>query len=235
MDMERDGERERERERERDANTQTRSPMAHILPHWTWPDRVGEVTPVHVFSSADEAELFVNGASQGRRRREPSSYRFRWDDVRYAPGEIRVAAYRDGEPEPWASDSRRTAGAAAALRLTADRAAIAADGRDLAFLTADVVDADGVPVPDAGDTVTFQVVDGTARGRGGAAAPRGEVVATDNGDPADFVEFPSPARDAFSGRALAIVRSLPGRGPGEIVVSATAEGLRGAQITLRAG
>ena len=63
-------------------------PMAHILPHWTWPERVGQVTPVHVFTSGDEGELFVNGKSQGRRRKGPYEYRLRWDDVKYQPGEL---------------------------------------------------------------------------------------------------------------------------------------------------
>lgn len=193
--------------------------MAHILPHWTWPDRVGEVTPVHVFSAADEAELFVNGESAGRQQREESNYRFRWDDVTYAPGELRVVAYKDGEE--WATETVKTAGAAAALTATPDRDTLAADGQDLSFVTVAVVDADGNPAPEASDAVTFSV-------RGPA-----DIVATDNGDPADFVEFPSLTRDAFSGLALAVVRTRAGAA-GEIIVSAAAEGLEGARVTLLA-
>ena len=108
-------------------------PMAHILPHWTWPDRIGEVTPVHVFTSGDEAELFVNGKSQGRQTKAPYQYRLRWDYVTYEPGEVKVVAYKDGEE--WATSTVRTAGAPARLELAADRSTIAADGRDLSFVT----------------------------------------------------------------------------------------------------
>src|SRR5690606_21082829 len=68
-------------------------PMAHILPHWNWPDRVGLTTPVHVFTSGDEAELFLNGKSQGRKKMARYEYRFRWDEVKYAPGELKVVSY----------------------------------------------------------------------------------------------------------------------------------------------
>ena len=79
-------------------------PMAHILPHWTWPGREGEVTPVHVYTSGDEAELFVNGKSMGRKAKE--GYRIVWDDVVYQPGKIEVVAYKDGRE--WARDSQQT-------------------------------------------------------------------------------------------------------------------------------
>ncbi|HLP24517.1 MAG TPA: beta-galactosidase GalB, partial [Acidobacteriota bacterium] len=81
-------------------------PMAHILPHWNWPDRVGEVTPVHVYGSGDEAELFLNGQSLGRKKRGPLEYRFRWDDVKYQPGELKVVTYKSGKP--WAEAVQRT-------------------------------------------------------------------------------------------------------------------------------
>jgi beta-galactosidase len=71
-------------------------PMAHILPQWTWPERVGQVTPVHVFTSGDEGELFLNGKSLGRKKREPYEYRLRWDDVMYQPGILKVVAYKNG-------------------------------------------------------------------------------------------------------------------------------------------
>ncbi|KAJ4287510.1 hypothetical protein N0V88_007610 [Collariella sp. IMI 366227] len=99
--------------------------MAHILPHWTWPERVGKVTPVHVFSSGDEAELFVNGESKGRKTREEYEYRFRWDDVVYQPGYISVVVYKGGKT--WASDTKRTVGEAKELKMAADRITIRAD------------------------------------------------------------------------------------------------------------
>ncbi|KAF6811502.1 beta-galactosidase (glycosyl hydrolase family 2) [Colletotrichum musicola] len=190
---------------------------AHVLPHWNWPGREGEVTPVHVFSAADEAELFVNGESQGRKTRAEYSYRFRWDEVRYEPGELRVATWKDGAE--WAETTVRTVGAAAQLRATADRAAIAADGSDLSFVTVAVLDEAGDVVRFADNSLTFSIT-----------GP-GEIVATDNGDPADLVAFPSLERKSFSGLALAIVRSEEGAA-GEIVVSASSNGLKGAEVKI---
>jgi len=89
--------------------------MAHILPHWTWPDRVGQTTPVHVFTSGDEAELFVNGKSAGRKKKAQFTYRIRWDDVKYQPGDLRVVAYKNGKE--WATDTKKTVGAAAKLNV----------------------------------------------------------------------------------------------------------------------
>ncbi|KAI1736354.1 glycoside hydrolase family 2 protein [Xylaria scruposa] len=195
-------------------------PMAHILPHWTWPDRVGQVTPVHVFSSGDEAELFVNGKSAGRKKKAEYTYRFRWDDVKYEAGELHVVTYKAGKE--WATDTKKTVGAAANLKITADRSDIAGDGYDLSFITVAVVDANGDVVPQASNNVTFSVT-----------GP-GKIVSTDNGNPADFTVFPSPSRKAFSGLVLAIVRADAGAS-GDIVVSAASSGLPNASVTLHAG
>lgn len=194
-------------------------PSAHILPHWNWPDRVGKVTPVHVFSSADEAELFVNGQSAGRLVKEPLTYRFRWDNLTYSPGDLRVVTYKDGDV--WAEASRRTVGPAEGLNATADRTTITADGYDLSFITVAVTDGSGDVVPYATDSITFSI-----------SGP-GEIVSTDNGDPSDQTPFPSLTRKAFSGLALAIVRTKAGQA-GEITVSAAAAGLESAQVTLAA-
>jgi len=193
--------------------------MAHILPHWTWPERVGQVTPVHVFTSGDEAELFVNGKSQGRRKKAPFTYRLRWDDVRYEPGEVRVVSYRDGKE--WARAAVKTAGAAKALQASADRTTIDGDGRDLSFVTVRIVDQAGIDAPRTSQRVRFSV-----------EGP-GELVATDNGDPTSFEPFPSPERAAFNGLVLGIVRAKPGAS-GPITVRAVAEGLDPASVTLQA-
>lgn len=188
-------------------------PMAHLLPHWTWPERVGQVTPVHVFTSGDEAELFLNGRSLGRKRKGPFEYRLRWDDVVYEAGRLEVVAYWAGRE--WARDVVRTAGVAAALDLQPDRATIAADGRDLAFVTVRVTDAAGLTVPRADHRLNF-----TLEGPG-------EIVATDNGDPTSFEPFPSHTRKAFSGLCLVIVRGKPGKPgqPGTIRLKAAGDGL----------
>ncbi|KAI4909551.1 hypothetical protein J4E90_008248 [Alternaria incomplexa] len=196
-------------------------PMAHILPHWTWPeDRIGEITPVHVHTSGDEAELFVNGISAGRQSRGKYDYRLRWDGVKYRPGNISVVAYKDGEE--WATASQFTAGSAASLNVTADRTMIAGDGYDLSFITVSVHDENGILVPMADDEISFEVSSGP-----------GVIVATDNGDPTDMSPFPESKRKAFGGMALAIVRSVAGAS-GEIVVEAKAEGLSGGKVVLTA-
>jgi beta-galactosidase len=195
-------------------------PFAHILPHWSWGEaRVGKVTPVHVFTSADEAELFVNGESAGKLTRDPLTYRFRWDNVTYSPGNLRVVTYKKGSM--WAEASKDTVGSATGLELETDRSSISADGSDLAFVSVAVVDDDGQVVPDASNSITFSI-----------EGP-GDIVATDNGSPSDLTPFPSLTRDALSGLALAIVRTREGE-KGSITVTATAEGLKEAQVVLTA-
>lgn len=189
-------------------------PMAHLLPHWTWPERVGQVTPVHVFTSGDEGELFVNGRSQGRRRKAAFEHRLRWDEVVYEPGEIRVVTWRAGQP--WATDTVHTAGEPAQLLLSADRAVLRAGRDDLAFVTVRVADAQGRTVPRAAQALRFSV-----------EGP-GEIVATDNGDATSFEPFSQPARRAFSGQVLVIVR---GRG-GALTLRAEADGLPPAALPL---
>lgn len=194
-------------------------PMAHLLPHWTWPDRVGQVTPVHLYTSGDEAELFLNGQSLGRKKRGPRDYRLRWDDVVYQPGELRAVAYKNGVK--WTEAVQRTAGPAARLDLTAERPALRADGSDLSFVTVRVTDANGLLAPRAKHPLRFRVT--------GPA----ELVATDNGDATDHTVFASPERHAFNGLALAILRARPGA-TGEIVVTVESDGLASGALTLRA-
>lgn len=195
-------------------------PVAHLLPHWTWPSRVGQVTPVHVFTSGDEAELFVNGKSAGRKKTAKSQYRLRWENVTYTPGEISVVAYKNGEK--WAEDSRKTVGNATKLDMTADRTTISNDGYDLSFVTVAVVDKNGDTVPEASNSISFSI-----------SGP-GEIVSTDNGNPTDMTAFPSTTRKAFSGLALAIVRSKPGES-GSITVSASSSGLEGGKVEVQSG
>jgi beta-galactosidase len=192
-------------------------PMVHILPHWNWPDRIGKVTPVHVFTSGDAAELFLNGRSLGLKRKGPFEYRLRWDDVVCRPGALKAVAYRNGKK--WAVDEVRTTGAAAALMASADRSEIRTDGADLAFVTVTVTDAKGRVVPTADDTVRFAVT-----------GPAG-LAATDNGDPTDLTPFPSAERRAFGGRVLAIVRSKAGE-TGPVTVTAESGGLRRARVVI---
>jgi len=194
-------------------------PMAHLLPHWNWPDRIGQVTPVHLYTSGDEAELFLNGKSLGRKKKGENEYRLRWDDVVYEPGELKAVAYKQGKQ--WATDIVKTTGEPKALKLSADRPLLTASGTDLAFITLRVNDAKGLAVPTVNSKIRFEVT--------GPA----ELVATDNGDATDHTVFSSPERKMFNGLALAIVRPKAGNG-GEITVKATAEGLEPATLTMKA-
>ncbi len=194
-------------------------PLAHILPHWNWPERIGQVTPVHVYTSGDEAELFRNGQSLGRKKKGRYEYRLRWDDVKYAPGELHVIAYKNDKK--WAEDTVKTTGPAAKIALSADQSVLKADGSDLAFITVSIADKDGSVVPRSKNHVHFSI-DGP-----------GEIVATDNGDATSFESFQAPERNAFNGLALAIVRTKHGE-TGKITVHATSDGLAPAEVSLTA-
>lgn len=193
-------------------------PMVHILPHWNWPDRVGKITPVHVFTSGDEAELFLNGRSLGRKKKHAFEYRLRWDSVRYEPGELKIIAYKSGKK--WAEQITRTTGSAAQLKIMADRKIIHADGEDVSFITVQVADKNGLPVAEANNTVSFTI-----------EGP-GEILATDNGDPANLVSFASKERQAYFGLVLVIVRSEKGKA-GTIKIKALSNGLKTASVELR--
>ncbi len=193
-------------------------PMAHVFPHWNWPERVGQVTPVHVYTSGDEAELFLNGKSLGRKKKGHFEYRLRWDDVVYQPGELKVVAYKGGKE--WAHEVVRTTGAAAKVRLTVDRAKITADGRDLAFVTVSIVDKDGQVVPRSHDLVRFDLT-----------GP-GEIVAIGNGNSADPDSFQATQRRAFNGLCQVIVRGRPGQ-PGSLTLTAGSDALGAASIAIQ--
>jgi beta-galactosidase len=192
-------------------------PIAHILPHWNWPDRVGFVTPVHVYTSGDEAELFLNGRSLGRKKRGALEYRLRWDDVRYEPGELRVIAYKNGVK--WAEDVVRTSGPAAKVMLSPDRSILRADGQDLAFVTVKVIDKLGWLVPRAKNRISFEI-----------SGP-GQIIATDNGDPTNLESFQLHERATFNGLVLVIIRTQRGE-PGEVRLRANAVGLKNAEVTV---
>jgi len=194
-------------------------PTAHILPHWNWPERVGQVTPVHVYTSGNEAELFLNGSSLGRKTKEQFQYRLRWDDVVYQPGELKVVAYKAGTP--WATNAVKTTGPATQVYLTANRERLPANGTTLVFVTAAVADKDGQLVPRSGQLIHFTV-----------EGP-GEIVATDNGDATSFESFQSPDRRAFNGLALGIVRAKPAA-DGPITVNARSDGLTTGSLTIQA-
>lgn len=193
-------------------------PMAHILPHWNFPDRVGQKTPVYVYTSGDEAELFLNGRSLGRKKKQPLEYRLRWDDVVYEPGTLKAVAYKDGRQ--WADAEVKTTGKAVKVKLTPDKTTLLADGEDLVFIRVSFLDNEGNEVPVAEPNVTC-TVEGAGR-----------VLATDNGDPTCLIPFASATRPAFNGLFLAIVKA-DRQGRGTLSFKAEAEGVGNAELKIK--
>ncbi|MBN1820091.1 MAG: DUF4982 domain-containing protein [Prolixibacteraceae bacterium] len=193
-------------------------PMVHILPHWNWPERIGEVTPVHVFTSGDEVELFLNGKSLGKKKKAQFEYRLRWDDVVYEPGELKAVAYKEGKV--WAQEVVKTTGEPTQLIAVADRSQISADGKDLSFITIQIADDEGNIVPLTNNSVSYSI-----------KGP-GEIIATDNGDPTNMVSFSSKEREAFNGMNLVIIRSKKGE-KGKLEITAKSEGLKDATIKIK--
>ena len=193
----------------------------HMLPHWTWKGREGEVTPVFVYTSYPKAELFINGRSQGMREKNDSTvmnrYRLMWNETRYEPGELRVVAY-DADGRAAAEKTVRTAGKPYRLVLTPHREAIAAGGDELVYVTVTAEDRKGNPVPVADNMVRFKVE--------GA----GTFEASANGDPTCVLPFQAPQMRLFSGAATAILRSGPEAG--ELRLTATSPGLKPATATI---
>jgi beta-galactosidase len=192
-------------------------PMAHILPHWNWPERKGLVTPVHVYTSGDEAELFLNGKSLGKKKKGQFEYRLRWDDVVYQPGELRVVAYKNGTR--WAEDKMVTTGKASQLTVSADRNTVRPDGNDLIFITVEVKDKDNLQVPRSSNLLNFSI-----------EGP-GKIVATDNGDATNHDPFQASSKKAYNGMCLVIVKADKGANS-PFIVRASSKGLKGAEVKI---
>lgn len=176
-----------------------REHTCHLVPHWTFPGREGQVTPVYCYTDCVSAELFINGRSQGRRTKDRTSrldrYRLRWNETVYEPGELKVIAYgADGQVV--ATDVVRTAGAPARLALEKRRFG------KLLFVTVTVVDKDGICVPDADCTIAVKAGEGL-RFRGSC-----------NGDATSLESFVKPRMKAFHGKLVAIFE-----GEGDAVVA----------------
>lgn len=198
------------------------SPTLHILPHWNWKGREGEVTPVFVYTSYPKAELFINGKSQGSREKNDSTvynrYRLMWMDTRYEPGEVKVVAF-DNEGNPVAKKTILTAGKPHHLVATTNRNMLEANGDDLSYITIQVADKDGNIVPDDTRRVKFSV------------SGAGTFEATANGDPTSLLPFQNPEMNLFSGAATAIVRSSDKQGV--LTFKASAPGVKPVTITIQ--
>ena len=189
----------------------------HLLPHWTWTGREGQVTPVYCYTDYPSAELFVNGKSQGRITKNKDSrldrYRLRWQNVKYEKGEIKVVVY-DEQGNKAGEKTVKTAGKPAKLQLTADRSTIAADGSDLAFITVSLTDKNGTLCPDADHSLEFKVT---------GAATFNSVC---NGDATSLEVFTEPTMKLFHGQLVVVVQASTAPGKATLSVRDKSTGIR---------
>lgn len=197
--------------------------MVHILPHWNWKENEVENVPVFVYTSGDEAELFLNGKSLGKRAKKPQSrvskerYRLMWFDVAYEPGELKAVAYKEGEVIGEAIV--KTAGEPYSIKLTPDRSTIDANGDDLSFVMVEAYDKDGNLCPLADNLINFEIT-----------GP-GEIAAVGNGNPQSLEPYVANYRRLFFGKAMLILRSKENK-TGQIDVVATSDGLNAANVVV---
>ena len=195
----------------------TEKPILHVLPHWNWKqgDRVDIVV---YFNQADRVELYLNGKKIGEQSRDPDRYDLVFKAVEFEPGEIEVISFQGGKK--LLSKTIRTAVKAHRIQLSSENLTFNSANKELSFVHAYIVDEFGTIVPDADDKIEFEV-------KGDGA----KIVATDNGNTTDLTSFQSASRNAFHGKALAIVTS---KNKGEIRVRAKGEGLISGVIQLEA-
>ena len=201
--------------------------VLHMLPHWNWEGREGQITPIHVYTNCDSVELFLNGRSYGMKVRGERQYRLRWDDIRYEAGTVKLTGYRNGQAQ---DEIVRTTGPATKVVMTRegpfgpDRN-FGGDGYPpvklqpvpvgrLVFFDVKVADKNGSLVPTADNLLKFSL-----------SGP-GEIVAVDAGDPTCHTPFRSDEIKAFGGLATVIVRRT---GAGKIVLTAESDGLKKAR------
>lgn len=190
----------------------TEKPVLHVLPHWNWAGREGGVTPVHVYTNCDKAELFINGKSQGVRERAEGQYRLRWDEVVYEPGKVKVIAWKDGKKY---IENIETTKAPKKVALEVEEGF--GEG-DLFFVDVRIEDKKGNMVPDACNELIFKI-----------KGP-GEIVAVDSGDATCLTPFRSDRIAAFNGLSSVIIRPT---GKGRIVLTAESDGLKKAKVRIR--
>ena len=192
------------------------APMAHLLPHWTWPGLEGKAIDVWCYANVDRVELFLNGKSLGSKP-VVRNFHLAWS-VPYAPGVIEARGYKGDRLV--VTDRRETAGAPARIALTADRTRLAADGADLAVLSVEIQDARGRPVPTAANVVTL------------AVSGPGALIGMGNGNPNNHTPDHTDTMAAFNSLCMGLVQT---RGRGRIRVTATSPDLRGAEVELTSG
>lgn len=193
----------------------TNKDVLHLFPHWNW--EAGQIVDLWAYyNNADEVELFVNGKSQGRKQKKDGAYHVSWR-VPYEAGIIKAVSYKDGKP--FLEKEIKTTNQPSSIRLVADRPQIKADGKDLSYVTVEVLDKDGLAVPTANNRINFEI------------EGEGIIAGTDNGNPNDTISLKRPERQLFSGKAIAIIQSKKVKGG--IILTAKSEGLKSASIRLR--
>lgn len=190
-------------------------PMLHVFPHWNW--IAGQTIDIWAYyNQADEVELFLNGKSQGVKSKGKEDFHVMWR-LTYEPGELMVISRKDGQEIK--KSIIKTAGEPAQIRLTADRSNLEDNGKDLSFVTVEVLDKDGNLVPDADDLIKFTV------------SGAGKLKAVDNGCQTSHTSFLATEQKAFNGKCLAIISA--GKSAGMIQVTASADGLPETSIELK--
>jgi beta-galactosidase len=194
----------------------TSKPVLHICPHWNW--KQGDtVDVVAYYNNADEVELFLNGQSLGKRSKQGDDLHVTWS-VPYTPGTLKAVSTRNGQTV--LTKEIKTADEPYKLVLNADRSAIDADGKDLSFVTVEIVDKNGVVVPTANNLIKFSI------------NGQGFIAGVDNGDPVSLESFKGNQHTALNGKALCIVQSNGSKGT--INLTANADGLQSATIQMNA-
>jgi beta-galactosidase len=191
----------------------TDKPLLHVFPHWNWKN--GDTVDVWVYTNCREVKLLLNDKSLGIKKMMPDELHLVWK-VPYAPGKITaVSNTKDKKIIQYI----QTAGAPAKIMLETDRDTISADGRDMAFVTVKITDDKGILVPDAGNLVSFKT------------SGAGFVAGVDNGNQISHEPFKAAYRKAFNGMCLAVIQSDGNNG--EIILTATSEGLQPASVVIR--
>lgn len=189
--------------------------VLHIFPHWNWQE--GQVVDVWAYyNNADEVELFLNGKSLGKKSKIEDQFHVFWR-VPYKKGVLKAISYKNGREVM--TKEVKTTGEAVNIRLTADRQTIRADGKDLSFVTVEILDTEGNAIPIADNLIDFSI------------EGNGIIAGTDNGDPTDSNSLKKPSRKLFSGKALVVVQS--GKEGGNIMLKAKSSGFKDVSIEIK--
>ena len=192
-------------------------PMVHLLPHWNWNGREGEVTPVYIYSNCAVVELFVNGESKGKKEKTENTYRHKWEEITYQPGSIKAIGY-DLSGNILCEKEIKTAGIPSNISLVPDRTEISANGDDLSFITVKITDKEGNLCPDASNLVRFDI------------EGEGTLLSVGNGDPTSLESYQKNERSAFHGLCLLIIKSS--NNEGRIKISVSSENLESSSIEI---